>query len=85
MQKYKKQRENIIKNVQVLTNLYGLESDITIVLHEEICIYGILNKGKVFYSTNTHKRFSTIALYHKSLTIAFLSDLSREINTIVAK
>lgn len=82
-QKYKKNRENILANVQSLTKIYGLNSDIIILIHENVVIYGIMNKGKTFYSINTHRRFSTIALYHKSLTIAFLSDLSKQIYSIV--
>lgn len=85
MQKYKKQRENILKNVQVLSNLYGLDSDITILIKDDIVVYGIMNKGKTFYSINSHRRFNTIVLYHRGLTIAFLSDLLNEINSIVSK
>lgn len=81
--KQQKQRENIIKNVQVLSDLYGLDSEITIFIQDNIVVYGIMNKNKTFYSKNSHRRFSTIALYHKSLTIAFLSDLSKEISSIV--
>ena len=83
MQGYKKQRKNILKNVQTLSGLYGIDSNITIVLHENICIYGIMNKGKTFYSRDSHRRFNTIALYHRSLTLSFLSDLSKEIASIV--
>ncbi len=85
LKKYQNQRKNILKNVQVLTNLYGLDSDITILIKDNLCIYGIMNKSKTFYSLNSHKFFHTIVLYQRGLTIGFLSDLSREILSSVNK
>lgn len=85
MQRYKKQRSNILSNVRTLQRLYGLNSGITLVLTGNICIYGIMDKGKTFYSKDNHKQFSTIALYQRNITIAFLSDLSLEIVSILSK
>lgn len=86
MKNYQQQRTNILKNVKALQTLYGTDSDIIINnTQPRIIVYGILNKGKTFYSVDTrqHKEISSIAKYHKSVTISFLSDLSKELMDII--
>ena len=85
MQKYKQQRKNILSNVKSLQSLYGVDSDITIVIKDNIVVYGILNKNKTFYSRDNHKRFTTIALYQRSITISFLSNIASDLLSVMSE
>lgn len=83
MDSYTKMRENVLKNVKSLQTLFGNDSDITIVVSGNVVVYGIVNKGKSFYSKGSHTQISQIATYHTSITISFLFDLSKEIDSII--
>ena len=92
---YAKMRENINKNVESLQYVFGDDSDISIAITENVVVYGIKGrikikrKGKVkvssktFYSTGNHRHILTIARYQKTITLSFLSDLSKEIASII--
>ena len=83
--KYTQERvkNQLVNNCLNLTRLYGLDSNPTLIIREEIVVYGLVDINKVFWSKHPHTHTSQIATYHKSITIAFLSDLSNEIASIV--
>ncbi len=77
-------KQNLVDNCLILNQLFGRDCDLTIIIKEDIVVYGLLAKGKTFWSKQPHKHISTIALYQTNITIAFLSDLSDELLSIVS-
>ena len=76
-------RTKIVNNCKDLTDLFGLDSGLTIIIREDIVIYGLLNSNKTFWSKYPHNQVSNIALYKKTITLSFLSDLSKELVSIL--
>ena len=72
-------KQNIIDNCLILNQLFGVNNGLEIFVRSQVVVYGLLNVGKTFYSMEPHSKLSNIATYRTSITIGFISDLSKEL------
>lgn len=76
-------KKNIVNNCLMLNQLFGLDNGLQIFVRSNIVVYGLITIGKTFYSKEPHKHLSNIATYRTSITQSFISDLSRELVSIL--
>ena len=77
-------KQNLVDNCLTLTQLFGLGCDLQLFVKEHIAVYGLINTGKTFWSKEPHKTFSSICIHKKTITIGFISDLTRELVSLVS-
>jgi len=78
-----KLRQSIVDNCMVLQQLFGLDNGLEIFCRSNVVVYGLINVGKTFYSIEPHKRLMSIATYKTSITIGFISDLTKELVSLL--
>lgn len=76
-------KQNIVNNCMVLQQLFGLDNGLEIFVRSNVVVYGLTNTGKIFYSLEPHKRLSNIATYRTKVTVSFISDLSKELLSLL--